>query len=560
MKKFISLSWVFFVFMSGGCNTWTSWFLEDRYIARVNGDVITEYDFKKKLEGFHTVKDIGKKMQINIPGVDYRKIVEEMIGERLMVQEALKINLDKTPEFVNSYNISRLNLSLDKLRKEEVVDKVRVTENEIRDRFTTLYESVRLRHIFVKDKNTGEKILNALREGSDFIYMVEKESEDMEETKKRGGDIGFKRRSELAKEIAEVAFALREGEVSGLIETENGFHIVRIEGRRIPEGEIPEREKKSIERSIFIEKERERNTEYLISLRKNATIIINEDILKAVRREDELDEGKVAIATINSEDVKRDDLLRRLKSSKVTDSEEEADKFKKKFLDSIITNKLLDREIAKRNYEQDIDFRYLLLRMRDANLVKLFKSKIVGNAARVDNEEIEEYYGDNMEVFREPEKVRMSIIKVSEKESAEKIIEELKRGADFGMIAAEMSEDPTASRKGDAGWLDINTLSSDIALKLNETEIGGIAGPFNIDNNFLIIKLDGREKGDMKGIELVRDNIAEILSKKKYEQFLNDYLVKLRSGSNIRINEAVLNGFIKHKRNLPEQMDRHNAY
>lgn len=560
MKKFISLSWVFFVFISGGCNTWTSWFLEDRYIARVNGDVITEYDFKKKLEGFHTVKDIGKKMQINIPGVDYRKIVEEMIGERLMVQEALKINLDKTPEFVNSYNISRLNLSLDKLRKEEVVDKVRVTENEIRDRFTTLYESVRLRHIFVKDKNTGEKILNALREGSDFIYMVEKESEDMEETKKRGGDIGFKRRSELAKEIAEVAFALREGEVSGLIETENGFHIVRIEGRRIHEGEIPEREKKSIERSIFIEKERERNTEYLISLRKNATIIINEDILKAVRGEDELDEGKVAIATINGEDIKRDDLLRRLKSSKVTDSEEEADKFKKKILDSIITNKLLDREIAKRNYEQDVDFRYSLLRMRDANLVKLFKSKIVGNAARVDNKEIEEYYGDNMEVFREPEKVRMSIIKVREKESTEKIIEELKRGADFGMIAAEMSEDPTASRNGDAGWLDINTLSSDIALKLNETEIGGIAGPFNIDNNFLIIKLDGREKGDMKGIELVRDNIAEILSKKKYEQFLNDYLVKLRSGSNIRINEAVLNGFIKHKRNLPEQMDRQNAY
>lgn len=546
-NKFLQFFFVLAVILLIGCNGGAFRLSGDRYVARVNEDTITEYDFRKKLEGFHTVKDIGEKMKIDIANVDYYKILNDMIDARLIVQEAIKMDFDRIPEFTGDYNLFKLNLSLYMLKKEEIIDKIKVTDEEMQKRYIAIYESVRLRHFFTRDQNKGERIIEAIREGADFISLVEKESEDSEEIKKKGGELGFKRRDELPKEIADAAFAMKEGEISGLLRIENGFHIIRLEERKIPEGGIPEGYRKRIERLIFSEKEKERNKEYLTQLREKTKVTIDEDALKAIKSEDEFDGGKGIVAMVEGEPVRRDEILVRLRYGPAVKTEDETDKLKRIAIDSLINQKLLDLEVSRKNYEQDKDFKYSLSITRDAILNKLFRNRIIASAARLDDEEIKKYYEDNKESFKESDQIRINTIQIKEKEKADRIIDELKRGADFDVVAADVSGMPVGSTTGNTGWLSADILPPVIKERLNEMNIGGVYGPFNIDGEFLIIKLLGREDGKLKSFETVKNGIVEQLSKKKYDQLLSDYLAKLRASSKIKINESVMKGFIKNK-------------
>lgn len=544
---------VFFFALFSGCNGGAFRLSEDKYVAKVNNYTITEYDFKKRLEGFHTVKDIKEKMKIDIASVDYDKILNDMIDEKLIVQEAIRIGLDKTPEFEDEYKLYRLNLSLYMLKKEEVIDKIEVTDEEIKSRYITLYESVRLRHFFTKEREKGERIIVAAKKNADFPNLVEKESEDSDEIKKRGGDVGFKRRDELPKEIADAAFTMEKGEISGLINTAHGFHIIKVEERRAPDGRISDKERKRIERAISNEKEREKSREYLSQLREKAKISINEDVLRGIKRDEEFDGGKGIVAVVEGEPIKRDEVLVRLRAETVAKDGDDLDKSKKSSIDNLINQRLLDKEVDRRNYEKNEDIRYSLLVAREAILNKIFKNKVVAATVKLDDEEIRKYYDDNKEIFKEAEKVKMSTIIIKEKGEAERIIEELKKGADFDVTVADISKTSVVSKGEDSGWLDSNMLPPDIEEMLNKMEIGGIYGPFSFERGFIIIKLIGREEGKPRDFEFVRGSIIESLSKKKYEQHMSDYLMRLRKVSKIRISEPIMKGLIKPKRGMAEQ-------
>ena len=547
LKNLLRFGLVAVIFLVGHAEAFWPW--EGKYIAKVNDDFITKEDFKKRLEGFHTVKNIGEYLGTNIAGVDHRMRLNEMIDERLMIQESLSIDLDKIPEFIKAYDLAGLNLSLDMLRMEEVVNKVKIADDEIRKRFISLYESVKLRHLFTKDQKKGEELLSALKKGGDFKTIVEKESEDPESIREKEGDIGFKRRRNMLKEIAEVAFSLKEGEISGLIKTKNGFHIIRVEEKKKPEGDIPKKEKERIRRTIFKEKELVRNREYLESLRKDAEIIIDEDAMKSIQPEDKFDGGKMIIATANGEAIMHDEILRELKSRPKPGTGEEAEGLKKSVIESLITRKLLDIEALKRNYGKNENFQNSIEPVRNSLLIRLLRKNIIARAVKLEDEEIQKYYENNEEKFREPDQVRLSIILLKEMETAKSVMEELNEGAKFETIAGDMSKDPSASKKGNMGWLPVNAVSADIREKIEKT--GGIYGPFSVDNGFLIVRLDGRKKGKKKDFDLVKYNIAADLREKKIKRLSEDYMDRLRSASIIKVNESVLKGFIKPKWNLP---------
>lgn len=549
LKNLLQFGLVAVIFLVGYAEAFWPW--DGKYVAKVNGDIITKEDFKKKLVGVHSVKNIGEKMGTNIASVDHRKILNEMIDKRLMIQESLSIGLDKIPEFIEAYDLAGLNLSLDMLRKEEVVNKVKIADDEIRKRFINLYESVRLRHLFIKDQKKGEELLRILREGGDFKAIVEKESGDPESIRKKGGDTGFKRRGEMFKEIAEAAFRLKEGEISGLIKTVRGFHIIRVEEKKKPEGDIPRKVKKRIRRIIFKEKELVRNREYLESLRKDAEIIIDEDAMKSIQPEDKFDGGKMIIATVNGKAIMHDEILIKLKSRPKPKTGEKADVLKKSVIESLIRHKLLDIEALKKNYEKNENFQNSLEPVRNSLLLRLLSKNIIAGAVKLEIAEVKNYYEDNEEKFREPDQVKLSIVLLKRMKTAKSVMEELNEGARFETIAEDMSKDPSASKKGNIGWLSVDAAFVNLMEKIEK--IGGIYGPFTVDNGFLIVRLDGRKKGKKIDFDLLKYNIAEDLRKKKFERQSKNYIDRLRSVSTIKVNESVLKEFIKPKRKSNKQ-------
>ena len=91
-------------------------------------------------------------------------------------------------------------------------------------------EQVQARHILLETREEAEAALARLKDGEDFDALAAELSQDTM-TKDIGGDLGWFPRGQMLVEFEEAAFALQPGELSEVVETSAGFHIIRVDGR-----------------------------------------------------------------------------------------------------------------------------------------------------------------------------------------------------------------------------------------------------------------------------------------------------------------------------------------
>ncbi|MDH5674360.1 MAG: peptidylprolyl isomerase [Myxococcales bacterium] len=120
-------------------------------------------------------------------------------------------------------------------------------------RYTGLEKQVRARHILVKtghgasdeDKQAARERIEALlvraQAGEDFATLAREHSEDVGSAKK-GGDLGFNAKGRMVKPFDEAQFALEAGQISAVVESTFGFHVIKVEAIR--EGDVPVEEAK----------------------------------------------------------------------------------------------------------------------------------------------------------------------------------------------------------------------------------------------------------------------------------------------------------------------------
>ena len=125
-----------------------------------------------------------------------------------------------------------------------IIDKIDVSEQELneyyrnnRDRFTRP-ETVRASHILIKvekeaiefEKKEARKKLEKIRtravKGEDFAELAKKFSEGP--SAEKGGELGYFQRGQMVKPFEEAAFGLKPGEISDVVETQFGFHIIKV--------------------------------------------------------------------------------------------------------------------------------------------------------------------------------------------------------------------------------------------------------------------------------------------------------------------------------------------
>jgi peptidyl-prolyl cis-trans isomerase SurA len=141
------------------------------------------------------------------------------------------------------------------MRAEGKIPPVNVTEAEVQDAFNRSRNSlprrpatVTFRQIVVAPKPTprekevarvrAESLLAEIKGGADFERVAKRESADSV-SREQGGDLGWNRRGVMVPEFEKWMFALKPGELSPVVETVHGFHIIRVD--RVQPGEVKAR-------------------------------------------------------------------------------------------------------------------------------------------------------------------------------------------------------------------------------------------------------------------------------------------------------------------------------
>ncbi len=309
-RVFLTIAVVCIIALSGNLRAQAEVKNPSAVLARVNGEEILQSELDFIMDAI-----VVPQFQEQNPGKELseaqKKQIEQDILNRLMMQKlilqaALEANISVDEELVNQQfeaaKVRQKDMSPEQLKQfirneltirkieQEVTSKVTVSDEEVRKVYEEQKnqfnepEQVRASHILVKvspeatqeEKDVARKkiedILAQAKAGKDFADLAKEYSECP--TKEKGGDLGFFARGVMVKPFEDVAFALDEGKISDVIETQFGYHIIKLTEKK-SQRTIPfEKAKDDLKKGILQQKVNLEFNNWINNLRANAKIEI----------------------------------------------------------------------------------------------------------------------------------------------------------------------------------------------------------------------------------------------------------------------------------------------
>ncbi len=169
----------------------------------------------------------------------------QQVGSEEKLEEAFQMPIKKIRRNLRSDVSDRIRIEM--LRRQKFAG-VKITRQEVETFFTSyqdsipqMKETVNISHI-LKQVHAGSassdaalakirEIKGQLDAGADFAELAGKYSEDPASAQ-RGGDLGFTKRGDFVREFEEIAYALEENQVSDIVQTQFGFHLIKLMERR----------------------------------------------------------------------------------------------------------------------------------------------------------------------------------------------------------------------------------------------------------------------------------------------------------------------------------------
>ncbi len=164
-----------------------------------------------------------------------RDLVQSYVEQRLLARAAQDTGMQRSPQVLRRVNAARdrvlaaafLDSRITEAVKPETVERLYNSQRDI----TALGDEVRVRHILVETGAQAEDIIARLNAGEDFGDIARAESQDRA-TAPLGGEVGWFSQGIMAPNFSRVAFSTNVGDIASPFQTEFGWHIIEVLGRR----------------------------------------------------------------------------------------------------------------------------------------------------------------------------------------------------------------------------------------------------------------------------------------------------------------------------------------
>jgi peptidyl-prolyl cis-trans isomerase C len=200
---------------------------DDAVMARIDGVDIKQSDLD------FAASEVGPRLGNYRPEDRQRVLLQYVIENELMAAAGEKDKLDTTETFPARVKYHTRRALRDAYFDASITGAVTDAEaKKIYDEKIagmTPEQEVHARHILVGSEAEAKEIAERLKNGEDFATVAKEKSKD---TNAEGGDLGFFARGQMLKPFEDAAFALDVGEISGPVQTQFGWHIIKVEEKR----------------------------------------------------------------------------------------------------------------------------------------------------------------------------------------------------------------------------------------------------------------------------------------------------------------------------------------
>ena len=205
-------------------------FAEDRVIATINGNPVTDSDLAI------ADSEIGADMG-TMPAMQKRmSLLEFLIDNQLFAEAADAEKLGQGADFETRLKYLKRRalreLYFEKVIKSSVsdADARKVYDDQVK--LIKPEEEVSARHILVESEDKAKELKEKLKAGGDFVALAKENSKDPG-SKEDGGNLGFFGHGQMVPQFEEVVFKLAKGDVSDPVKTQFGWHLIKIEEKRM---------------------------------------------------------------------------------------------------------------------------------------------------------------------------------------------------------------------------------------------------------------------------------------------------------------------------------------
>ncbi len=274
---------------------------DDNIVAVVNGQKLTRDELSDLLintfgnEGMDllikrtVVRQEASKQEVKVNQEEITKRIDDFIGAEIKRQikknglkdeEDLKRELEKAGITIEQYrkNIAKsFRLSEGQVEAELLAEKIikktiSITDEDLHEAYEEQYgEKILARQIVLRTKREAEKTLEKVKAGADFAALVKKESIDRNSASREGKMRPFGPHGIIGKAVAN----LKKGEISEIIKTDGGYHILKIEKRRPRSTKKFSETKDILKKYVTAVKVQERVSPWLLNLVESAEIVNN---------------------------------------------------------------------------------------------------------------------------------------------------------------------------------------------------------------------------------------------------------------------------------------------
>jgi peptidyl-prolyl cis-trans isomerase C len=258
----------------------------DFVIATVNEVPIMKSELDLSISKFK------KKARKNIVSQDEKKqLVKNLIRRRLILQQESVQMLKHEESIIEKVKKHEEDLIVARFLQNEVGSHLKANKDELKNYYQenrhefSIPRKVKARHILLRTQEEAEKVMLRLKKGEDFGQLAKDFSIDLPNALE-GGIMGTIEKGKILPELETELFTLNRGEVSGIVKTIYGYHILTVDEIIPTNFRTFEEVKDGIKRLIISQKEAKSFDAMAATLEKNADIkifenLLNQDVHKA---------------------------------------------------------------------------------------------------------------------------------------------------------------------------------------------------------------------------------------------------------------------------------------